>query len=443
MNNLQRWSARNFLPRTTLLAAALAVASASASAASLNLPDFTPLVDDVTPAIASIRTEVKINGRVRGGGTGSGFVLSSDGYILTNHHVVAEADSIRVKLKDGRELPAKKIGEDEATDVALLKIDAKDLKAAKIGDPEKLKPGAWVLAFGAPLGLDFSVSAGIVSAKGRSLPGSQYVPFIQSDTSINRGNSGGPLVNASGEVVGINSQIMSNTGGSIGLSFSIPIDVALDVVQQIKANGRVSRGYVGVSIQPLDADMAETFGLDRPRGALIGELVKEGPAEKGGLKVGDVITAIDGQTVESSEEAPPIIGRIRPGKTVPFDVLRNGKPTRVMVKIGEAPNSGTANTGGGEEATPRKLGMTLRVPTDAELKEADVESGLLITNIEGGPAADAGLSPGDVIVSVGQKAVRTVDEFREALKGFKPGRSAPLLVSRRGTTRFLPLRIPD
>lgn len=422
--------------------AALVFIGVTAQAA-VNLPDFTSLVEETNPIVTSISTEVKVSGRNRGGGSGSGFVISADGYVLTNHHVVSEAEVVKVHLKDGRVFTAKKIGEDEDTDVALLKIEATNLKFAKIGKLDALKPGAWVLAFGAPFGFEHSVSAGIVSAKGRSLPWNRYVPFIQSDAAINRGNSGGPLVNTNGEVVGINSQILSSNGGSIGLSFSIPIDLAMDVAQQLKTGGKVARGYIGVVIQDVSDDIADSFGLDRPRGALVSQVEKGGPADKAGIKAGDVITVVDGQAIEDSGELPFLIGRVKPGKAAKLELLRDGKLKTLSVTVGEqkADDEVASREAGGSGQI--RLGLVVSELTDEIRAEQGVENGVLVREVEDGPAADAGIRAGDIILSINRRELASVPKFREMVNKLPRGKSVLVHVLSRGSARFLTLRVPD
>ena len=411
--------------------------------ASVNLPDFSPLVEEINPIVTSISTEVKVAGRLRDGPSGSGFIISADGFVLTNQHVVAESESIKVHLKDGRVFPAKKIGQDEDTDVALLKIDAKNLKAAKIGKLEALKPGAWVLAFGAPFGFEHSVSAGIVSAKGRSLPWNRYVPFIQSDAAINRGNSGGPLVNVNGEVVGINSQILSSNGGSIGLSFSIPIDLAMDVAQQLKATGKVARGFIGIGYQDVSDELASSFGMDRPRGAVVTQIEKGGPADKAGIKAADVIVSIDGQAIEKSGELPFLVGSLRPGKVVKVEYLRDGKQRSVNLTIGEqkADDTVAASEQGGSSQV--RLGVVVSELPDEMRQEQEIENGVLVRQVEDGPAADAGIRPGDVILSLNRREVESVAQFRELVSKLPRGKPVAVHVLSRGGARFLTLRIPE
>ncbi len=425
-----------------LLAATVAWTSTVASAG-INLPDFTPLVDEVSPVVTTISTEVKQGRSMRSGPTGSGFVISADGYVLTNHHVINEVETITVKLDDGRELKAKKIGDDEESDIALLKIEGGNFKAAKIGDVNKLRPGAWVLAFGAPLGLEKTVTAGIVSAKSRALGSNRYVPFIQSDVAINPGNSGGPLININGEVVGINSQILSSTGGSIGLSFSIPIDVAMDIVQQLKTSGAIARGYLGVGYQDVEQEMIKEFGLDRPRGALIPAVTKASPAEKSGLKVGDIITVWDGTTVEKSSDLPMLVGRTRPGKSVKVEIYRDGKPKIMSITVGDKKESGDSISSGGSTGETRSLGLSVGELSAKQREEAEVEHGVVVKSVDEGPAADGGIRPGDIIVSIKRKEIDSVAEFTRIVKSIKPGSDVPVLVMRRGASKYIILNIPE
>ena len=431
--------------RSLLKSAALAASFglATAASAAVNLPDFSSLVEEVNPIVTSISTEVKVTGRLRGGPSGSGFVTSADGYVLTNQHVVAEAETIKVHLKDGRVFPAKKIGEDEDTDVALLKIEATGLKFAKIGKLDALKPGAWVLAFGAPFGFEHSVSAGIVSAKGRSLPWNRYVPFIQSDAAINRGNSGGPLVNINGEVVGINSQILSSNGGSIGLSFSIPIDLAMDVAQQLKTSGKVARGFIGIGYQDVSDELADSFELDRPRGALVTQTEKGGPADKAGIKAGDVITAVDGQRIENSGELPFLIGSLKPGKVAKVELLRDGKARTVNVTVGEQKADDAVASAEGSGSGQIRLGIVVTELTDELRTELGADSGVLVRQVEDGPAADAGIRPGDVILSLNRREVGNVAQFRELVGKLPRGKPVAVHVVSRGAARFLTLRVPE
>ncbi len=376
-------------------------------------------------------------------GEGSGFVVSPDGYILTNAHVVDEADEVTVRMTDRREYTAKVVGLDKRSDVAVLKIDAKSLPVVTIGNPDKLRPGEWVIAIGSPFGFDNSVTAGIVSAKSRSLPGedSNYVPFIQTDVAVNPGNSGGPLFNLDGEVVGINSQIYSRTGGYMGLSFAIPIDIAINIKDQLIRNGKVSRGRIGVSIQEVNAQFAESFGLDRPRGALVGSVESGGPADKAGVKAGDIILTAEGRSIERSSELPAVIAAVRPGAETRLEIWRDRAVRNINVKVTElAENSGSASSRTPEAASPAdKLGLVVRELTSAEQKQAETDGSLVVEDSDG-PAADAGIQQGDVILGINGRSVKTIKDLREATE--KAGKTVALLIQRRDAQIFVPLRMP-
>ncbi|WP_333842698.1 DegQ family serine endoprotease [Pelomicrobium sp.] len=375
---------------------------------------------------------------------GSGFVISPDGYILTNAHVVDSADEIIVKLVDKREFKAKVIGADKRTDVALIKIDAQGLPTVRFGDPNKLKVGEWVVAIGSPFGFEHSVTAGIVSAKGRSLPQENFVPFIQTDVAINPGNSGGPLFNMQGEVVGINSQIYSRTGGFMGLSFAIPIDVAMDVADQLRAHGKVRRGKLGVVIQEVTRDLAESFGLPKPAGALIASVEKGSPAEKAGLEVGDIIVKYDGKAVASSSDLPRMVGSTKPGTKVTVQVWRKGATKDIQVTVGELPEEQVARASGrqGERGSAAdRLGLVLSdLPADKK-KELGLEGGVLVEDVKPGPAARAGIRPGDVILGINNEDIKSVEQFRKIVTGLEKGRHVALLVRRGESTTFLTARI--
>ncbi|HLI16767.1 MAG TPA: DegQ family serine endoprotease [Rhodanobacteraceae bacterium] len=380
---------------------------------------------------------------------GSGFVISSDGYILTNRHVVANADSVTVHFSDHRSYKAKIVGTDKVYDIAVLKIDAKNLPTVQIGNSNDLEPGQWVVAIGSPLGLDHSVSAGIVSYVGRSLGSDQdTVPFIQTDVPINRGNSGGPLFNLAGQVVGINSQILSSTGGAMGLSFSIPINIAMDAAHQLETKGYVTRGMIGVSIQNVTEGIAKSKGLPEPQGALISEVQPDGPAAKAGLEVGDVITSIDGRKIYESSQIPPMIAMTKPGTEVTVGILRDGKSRNIKVKVGEMPRNGlTPEYIAGAPATSSGgglLGLTVQDITPALRQQLGYngKGGVVITDVEGA-AAQAGLSPGDVILRVGNKPVNSIAEFRRDTANVKPGSTVLLLVSRQGTNTFVAISVPS
>ncbi|MGR8935415.1 MAG: DegQ family serine endoprotease [Gammaproteobacteria bacterium] len=376
---------------------------------------------------------------------GSGFIISSDGYILTNHHVVKNADEIVVKLQDRRELEAKLIGSDPRTDIALLKVKANGLPLVRIGSADRLQVGEWVLAIGSPFGFESSVTAGIVSAKGRSLPGDNYVPFIQTDVAINPGNSGGPLFNMEGEVVGINSQIYSRTGGFMGLSFAIPIDVALNVVEQLKTTGKVSRGWLGVQIQDVTRELAESFNMDRPHGALVAKVIPGSPAEKAGLQIGDVIVEFNGQVIETSSELPPLVGMTPVGKAAVLKLIRQGKREELSIDIGLLPEEEEVALASGEEAgakTIKRLGIAVSELSADQREQLQVmKDGVLVQQVSKGAAADAGIERGDVILRVGNNVVRDVADFAKIIADIPAGKSIAVLIQRRGSPVFLAIKL--
>lgn len=374
---------------------------------------------------------------------GSGFIISVDGYIMTNAHVVDAADEVTVKLSDKREFKAKVIGADRRTDMALLKIEASGLPAVKFGDPNKLKVGEWVVAIGSPFGFENTVTAGIVSAKGRSLPQENFVPFIQTDVAVNPGNSGGPLFNMKGEVVGINSQIYSRTGGFMGLSFAIPIDVASDIAQQLRTAGRVTRGRIGVVIQPVTKELAESFGLPKPQGALVNSVEKGGPAEKAGIEPGDVILRFDGKAVTSSEDLPRIVGGTKPGARAAVQVWRNKAARDLQVTVAELQDDRTRQSrrGGKPPATaPTQFGLTLSELTDARRNELKLEGGIVVENAQGA-AARAGIRRGDIILSVNNQLVKSVEQFTQTMGQFEKGSIVALRVRRGGNSLYVPFQI--
>jgi serine protease Do len=378
---------------------------------------------------------------------GSGFIISEDGYILTNTHVVSGSTMVKVVLNDKREFSAKLIGSDVTSDVSLLKIEAQNLPVVNIGDPKTLKVGEWVAAIGAPFGFDNTVTAGIVSAKGRSLPNENYTPFIQTDVAINPGNSGGPLFNLKGQVVGINSQIYSQSGGFMGISFAIPIDVAMNVSQQLKTYGKVRRGQLGVVIQEVSFELAKSFGLDKPSGALVVKIVPKGPAEKAGIQVGDIIAKVNEQWVDRSSDLPMLIGAIDPGKEVKISIWRSGKEVNVSVTLSEL-SSGTVAVPllGGKELDQdaavqfqlAEVGLILMPLSADELEKRALGGGLKVLRAEG-LAKAAGLRAGDIIVSVGQKPVKDEASMKSALADVPV--LAPLFVLRGTDTLFLPLQV--
>ncbi|OIR14746.1 putative periplasmic serine endoprotease DegP-like precursor [mine drainage metagenome] len=380
---------------------------------------------------------------------GSGFIISSDGYILTNAHVVDHADKITVRLTDKREFKAKVIGADKRTDVALLKIEANGLPKVALGNPEQIKVGEWVLAIGSPFGFDNSVTAGIVSAKGRSLPQENFVPFIQTDVAINPGNSGGPLFNMKGEVIGINSQIYSRSGGYMGLSFSIPIDVAMDVVTQLRSTGKVTRGRIGVTIQEVTRELAESFGLSKAGGALISGVEKGGPADKAGVRPSDVILKFDGKVVTSSADLPRIVAATKPGTKVSVQLWRKGSTLDVSVVVGEIKDEGgVAQRGGsrgsaeGSSESETRLGVVVSELNDQQKAELQVEGGLIVEDLKGA-AARSQLQRGDVILAVGNIEIRSAEQFNEVLKKVPRGRNIALLVRRSEGTVYVPIKLDE
>ncbi len=452
-----------------------------AVAAQAELPDFTPLVESASPAVVNISTKQKVQSRgataqmpeleglppifreffehsipqmpgAPGRGQqreaqslGSGFIISEDGYVLTNNHVVADADEIIVRLPDRSELEAKLIGADPRSDVAVLKVEGKGLPTVKIGRSDELKAGEWVLAIGSPFGFDHTVTAGIVSATGRSLPNESYVPFIQTDVAINPGNSGGPLFNLGGEVIGINSQIFTRSGGFMGLSFAIPIDVAMDVANQLRTEGKVSRGWLGVVIQEVNKDLAESFGLERPAGALVAQVMDGGPAARGGLRVGDVILSLNDKPIVMSADLPHLVGALKPGSTARMEVVRDGDRKMLDVKIGAMPEEGeaVAASGGGQERSDNRLGVKVTELTDEQKKSLDLPGGVVITEILNGPAAMIGLRPGDVITHLNNQAINSAATFARVAEQLPKNRSVSMRVLRQGRASFITFKLAE
>ncbi|MGB5177972.1 MAG: DegQ family serine endoprotease [Gammaproteobacteria bacterium] len=375
---------------------------------------------------------------------GSGFIISKDGYVMTNYHVVKDADEIIVRLSDRRELKADVIGLDPRSDIALLKIDATGLPVAKIAESADLEVGEWVLAIGSPFGFDHSATAGIVSAKGRSLPRENYVPFIQTDVAINPGNSGGPLFNQAGEVVGVNSQIYSRTGGYMGLSFAIPIEVAMDVADQLKTSGKVSRGWLGVLIQDVTLDLAESFGMKRPRGALVAKVLPDSPALGAGIEVGDVIVEFNATAVIKSSSLPPIVGSSEVGVKLPVTVIRNGREKTLYVKLGELPDDQNIAQGRAKPETKStdRLGFTVVDLSDKEKEELQVSEGVLVSYLAPGAASKAGIRKGDIILAIDNRAVKDVRHFEKLVNDLPAGKSVALLVQRDGSPTFLAIKVP-
>jgi serine protease Do len=470
-NRRFRSAAALFATAAVLLTVAL---PAVAQGRLANLPDFTELYEKQSPAVVSIDVTQKVRRsrfpdiaeddpfyeffrrfgqvpRPRGAperepeaqSVGSGFIISSDGYLITNAHVVDGADEVKVNLADKRDFKAKVVGADKRTDIALLKIEAKDLPKVTIGDPEKLKVGEWVVAIGKPFGLDNTMTAGIVSAKGRDLPQENLIPFIQTDVAINPGNSGGPLFNLRGEVVGINSLIFSRSGGYMGLAFAIPIDVAMTTANQLKEKGRVTRGRIGVQIQEVTKELAEAFGLPKASGALVNSVEKGGPADKGGVESDDVILKVDGREVRSSNELPRIITMVRPGTKVALTVWRKGVTKELTVTVAEMPEeTASASTKRGaapkEKGRPNKMGLTLTDLTDDQKKELDIKSGVLVEDVAA--TVRGNVQPGDVIVAIISRGATTeaksADQVNTLLGKLEKGASVAMRL-RRGDTQFV------
>jgi len=379
---------------------------------------------------------------------GSGFIISSDGHILTNAHVIDAADEVTVRLNDKREFKAKVIGSDKRTDVALIKIDASNLPAVKMGDPSQLRVGEWVVAIGSPFGFENSVTAGIVSAKGRSLPQENYVPFIQTDVAVNPGNSGGPLFNMNGEVVGINSQIYSRSGGYMGVSFAIPIDVAMEVQNQLRAHGKVSRGRLGVVIQEINKDLAESLGLSKPMGAAVSSVEKDGPADKAGIEAGDVILKFDGKMVNQSADLPRMVGATRPGTKSTVQIWRKGATRDISLTVGEMQEEKLASLRLGRGAKPsertaNRLGLVVRELTAEQRRDLKINSGLLIEDVTSG-AARSDLRPGDIVLALIHKGatteIKTVEQFNQLLSGFGKNSNITLLVRRGEMQTFVTIK---
>ena len=436
-----------------------------------NLPEFTALVEKSSPSVVNIstvnRNDISVNKFQHDpnqlpdlfkhffgddfnsnpipqekNSLGSGFIISKDGYILTNNHVIQDAKEIIVRFSDRSELEAKLIGSDEVSDLALLKVDATNLPAVQIGESENLKVGEWVLAIGSPFGFDYSVTAGIVSAIGRSLPRDNYVPFIQTDVAINPGNSGGPLFNLDGQVVGINSQIYTRSGGFMGLSFAIPVDVAMEVVEQLKTEGRVSRGWLGVLIQEVNKDLAESFGLDKPAGALVAQVLADAPAEEAGIKEGDIIINFNGKDVIRSSDLPHFVGRTKAGKKVPVLVVRQGARQTITVEIGELPDSDKV-TSKKSPKVDNRIGVYVE-PLNKETKEKwNLLDGVIVARVGDGAGKEAGIREGDVITTISRQKIASVSEFEKVIKELPSGKPVSLRIVRKGSPTYLALKIKD
>ncbi len=478
-----------------ILAAALLIAPAVPTAAlaqptarAYNLPDFTDLVERAGPAVVNIRTTERAKpqgvpgsdeeemaeffrrffgvpipslppgrrgapqqpqqpGPEQNRGVASGFIISGDGYVMTNAHVVEDAETIYVTLPDKREFKAKLIGADKRTDVALLKIDGSNLPRLPLGDSNAVRAGEWVLAIGSPFGLDNSVTAGIVSAKGRET--GDYLPFIQTDVAVNPGNSGGPLINLRGEVIGINSQIYSRSGGYMGISFAIPIDEAMRVADQLKASGRVTRGRIAVAIGDVTKEQAESLGLSRARGALVGNVEAGGPAEKAGIEAGDIILRFNGKDIERASDLPRLVGDTKPGSRVPIQVWRKGATRDLTITVAELPNevrtAGQAESGGAAGKAPPvqkvdAMGLAVKNLSEARQAELKVKSGIEVEKAEG-PAARAGIRAGDVILRVGDTDVKDSRQFETLVRALDKNKTHAIFVRRGEATQVLTLRL--
>ena len=457
--------------------ALLLVGWLQAVAARPTLPDFTALVERNAPAVVNISTRSRLPVGRRpdlddldpndplgqllrrfldeqstpreSESLGSGFIISPDGYILTAHHVVEDADEIIVRLTNRDEYPARVVGSDPDSDVALLKVDAHDLPMVEIGDSDKLKIGAWVLAIGSPFGFDSTVTAGIVSAKGRSLPAQNYVPYIQTDAAINPGNSGGPLFDLDGKVVGINSQIFSRSGGFMGLSFAVPINLAMKVVDELRTRGRVARGYLGVMIQDLDQKLARAFGLEHPSGALVSQVMPDSPAQRAGLRAGDIILAFNGRALRDSGQLPPLVGQTPVGQTVELEIQRDGRRRTIEVVLDELPQAiGAAPAGQAPDpkAPPPpddRLGLVV-APREAGPEEgakASARRGVEVVEVHPGPARRAGIEPGDVILMIAGKPVTDLPAYRRLVAGLGDKEEVAVLVERQDGPLFLALSL--
>lgn len=467
----------SFRPLLFVLFGAL-VMSLNLQAASL--PDFTDLVDEHSEAVVNISTISRAESRLpfqfqgnmeqlpdifkhffgqpqtpRNDGPsepkqqaqsmGSGFIVSEDGTILTNNHVVEGADEIYVRFSDRRELKAKLVGSDKRSDLAVLKVEAEDLPVVKLGKSKDLKVGEWVFAIGSPFGFDYTVTAGIVSAKGRSLPNENYVPFIQTDVAINPGNSGGPLFNMDGEVVGINSQIYTRSGGFMGVSFAIPMDVAMEVVDQLSGQGYVSRGWLGVLIQEVNKDLAESFGLEKPYGALVAQVVDDSPAEKAGLATGDIIIEFEGEEINLSSELPQLVGRTKVGETVTLKVVRDKKVKNIKLKIGELENeqAATEDIKSNEQAKVNRLGVKVAALEQNALDNLNIKFGVKVVQVSEGPASKAGIRQGDILTSLNNQTFTSVKEFESLVENLPEKRAIPALIIRRGNPSFIVIKTED
>lgn len=488
MNSLLSSRGLRFARQLLLAGAAFVAAGPVAMSQPASMPDFTEIVQKVDPAVVHIRTTASVRtgagprgpggpggpggdpyelfrwffgpdfappgqGQPRspvppGGeermvprGVGSGFFISQDGYILTNHHVIDGADGIQVTTMDGRKLDATVVGSDQRTDVALIKVDIENADILHIGDPDDLKKGEWVLAFGSPFGLDSTVTAGIVSAIGRDT--GEYLPFIQTDVAVNPGNSGGPLVNLKGEAVGINSQIVSRSGGFMGISLAIPIDDAMFVVEQLRDKGHVTRGRIGVQIGAVSDEVAKAIGLPRPEGAMVNSVERDGPADDAGIQPGDVILSFNGDKVERVSDLPRLVGGTKPDTRAKIEVWRRGKTVELSVKVAEMPNEAPrmVRPDAPSKAEPAvdALGLAVSDLSSAERRELRVEGGVKVDHAEG-PAAQAGIQPGDVLLVLDETEITGAKQFQKLVDGLDDKRSHALLVRRDDISQWVPVQ---
>ena len=467
-----RMTRKLYLPFVALVALCFSLTSQAGS-----LPDFTDLANRLKPSVVNISAIQEVVSQPTGihpdafqqlpdifrqlipefqqgqpkshkrPSLGSGFIISEDGYILTNNHVVEGADKVMVRLVDRREFEAEVIGLDPRSDLALLKIDAEDLPVVELAEPGDIEVGEWVMAIGSPLGFDYSVTVGIVSATGRTAFRDSYVPFIQTDVAINPGNSGGPLFNLEGQVVGINTMIVTRSGGYMGLSFAIPMSVAMNVAEQLKSKGEVSRGWLGVEIQDVSRQLAESFGLKDPSGAAVTRVVPDSPAEKAGLKVSDIILRFDGQEVTLSSDLPHLVGSTKAGSKVPVTIFRKGKTKTLNVVVGDLPTDLATSSTHTQKSSKRgeieRLGMVVDNLDDQLRERTGVNEGIIIVSVKPGDAAEAGLRRGDVITLVDGQVVGSVSAFEQVLETLEAGDMVPVRIVRQGRPIFVPLKISE